>query len=274
MSLFDYNEDELNLLEVTNFLQDTRLLDGNFELDCDVEDRLIDQDDDNEEKVEEIDQLPYEHDPLHELDAVPMIDSTIDNENIPDVPIDDDYSKEDSLHPSPSDTPGLESVYSNNETIPVDYHPELMQSDMQSSTNNLNSEGVVDDLARDDDMIQFQFNINNTLEQLLKTMKQTELSRLSLNLAQQAFESGHACNRMRAANSNFDRRNSVNSPSLTIFNHMHHNTTLSTNNRFVNPSTRLLKSNPPFKASRRLSVGKSKKYRPALQQNRRSSFIA
>jgi len=148
MSLFDDNEDQLNLVEVASFLQDTRLLDGNFELDCDVEDRLIDQDDDNEEKVEEIEQLPYEHDPLHELDAVQMFHSTIDNENIPDVPIDDDYSKEDSLHPSPSDTPGLESVHSNNETIPIDYHPEPIQSIMQSSTNNLNSEGVVDDLAQ------------------------------------------------------------------------------------------------------------------------------
>merc|ERR1712151_24689 len=150
--------------------------------------------------------------------------------------------------------------------------------------NELMQSGGDDD---NNDIIKFQSNINNTLEQLLKTMKQTELSRIYLNLARQqqkpaamgsSSNSGseqqkheqqqqHQWALQPTINSNdCHRRNSVNSPSLTVFNHMQHNNNNAFNNYYdMDNSNRsmnmnMIMNNPPsalFQASRRGSIANS-----------------
>lgn len=328
MSLTGNDNDDFIIEEVTNFLQDTRLIDGDFEFDLDFDVENIALELDNGENTFE------QPDPLQELVVVHMNDDSkmgdeaisgilciptsdsdksenhspfpsstqLKNPNLNEIPVnhpksipstcnsysevidehlekigddddDDDMIKcqsdnlqkkvtnelhEISLNPSPLTVPTEVikiMVYSNNETNPIN-HPKKTttstkhdKSNSNDVINNFLESGDSDD--DDDDILKFQFNVNNTLEQLVKTMKQTELSRLSLSLAQQTLES---CNsRVMVPNNNcFNRRNSVKSPSLNFYNHMQHSNTV------LNKYNDVPLSSSPFQTSRRGSIGSSK----------------
>lgn len=312
MSLTGDDKDDFIIEEVTNFLQDTRLIDGDFEFDLDFDVENIALELDNGENTFE------QPDPLQELVVVHMNDDSkmgdeaisdilciptsdsdksenhspfpsstqLKNPNLNEIPVnhpksiqstcnsysevideyleqsgdDDDITNElheISLNPSPLTVPPEVikiMVYSNNETNPIN-HPK--KTTTSTKHNKSNSNHVINNFLEsgdsddDDDILKFQFNINNTLEQLVKTMKQTELSRLSLSLAQQTLES---CNsRIMVPNNNcFNRRNIVKGPSLNFYNHMQHS------NAVLNKYNDVPLSSSPFQTSRRGSIGSSK----------------
>merc|ERR1712151_1286176 len=72
-----------------------------------------------------------------------------------------------------------------NETNNNNYIKKSIISSSSTTTTTMTQQQEHTKSNSDDnnDIIKFQSNINNTLEQLLKTMKQTELSRIYLNLA-------------------------------------------------------------------------------------------
>jgi len=305
MSLTGDDKDDFIIEEVTNFLQDTRPIDGDFEFDLDFDAENIALELDNGENTFE------QPDPLQELVMVHMNDDSkkgdkaisdilyiptsdsdksenhspfpsstqLKNPNLNEIPVnhpksiqstsnsysevideyleqsgdDDDITNElheISLNPSPLTIPPEVikiMVYSNNETNPIN-HPKKTTTSTKHNKSNSNyvinnflESGDSDD---DDDILKFQFNVNNTLEQLVKTMKQTELSRLSLSLAQQTLES---CNsRIMVPNNNcFNRRNIVKG-------HMQHS------NAVLNKYNDVPLSSSPFQTSRRGSIGSSK----------------
>jgi len=265
------NDDELNIAEISCFLQDTLLMDSEFGFDSvDLEDMF------NEEEVGEL-YLPPDNDlkdnhitSVEGCEYFPAVD--ISNAGIDSS--DDEFLKktmtksifhEKYKKPVPSYTP--ESVLK---------RPDLVTSmpySKRSSQKVSDPEGTEDSKQK----IKFQFNINNTLENLIQTMKKTEHTRHLLALTRSAKSSKDI--RRTLGKQRFHRRNSVDSPLLTIFNHIPDPlpnevhpiaNAMEIRNQYMDLSTstsKIKKSNALMKACRRISIGK-----PSVYKNRRSSL--
>lgn len=321
---------DFDVADVSNFLEDTRLIDSEFEIDHDELEEFFDSEEKKEPKTS------LEHDPLLEFQV--MNDTMTENEQISeilDLPT-INVSENDKVQGNmaklpmheiiPDFTSDLKDLDLNKTDIPDKFHSknfsnpghdgnfdddammrfqasinnslEQLKSMKQSPTNasdmknqdfNMTSNPYVEtvpsngnslpeniDCDDSDDLIKFQKDINNSLESLLVTMKKTELSRLSLATMKELMVTENQNQYTKAHK--YLRRNSFNSPMLSVFNHMqnsHPNEFDSSadesddSNRFMNQSSR--KPTTVSKVSRRLSIGKPMRHRS--KQNRRSSLV-
>jgi len=328
--VMDLINDNINfdVADISNFLEDTMLLDSEYEIDHDELEEFFD----NEEKKEP--KAPLDHDPLIEFQG--MNDLMNENEQIsellelPTISISENDQVQENMAKSPMHeiihdfTSDLKELDLNKTDIPNEFDfnnvsntvhvrqfedAEMMK--FQASINNSlehlksmkqsppsnpssamknqdfnqyaetmpsNEDSIPTNIEYDesDNMIKFQKDINNSLESLLHTMKKSELSRLSLATMKELMATD---NQFKKA-PKFLRRNSLNSPMLSVFHHKqnfhpHESSDSSAdesdidNNKFMNQSCS--KPTTVSKASRRLSIGKPMRYRS--KQNRRNSLV-
>jgi len=109
---------------------------------------------------------------------------------------------ENSPDPCASHVPQIEKRDSNE--LSIDYPASIPTNDVSISEKNEHSK-------ENDNLTTFHSNIDNTLEHLIQTMKQTELSRLPVTLSEPR-KLGNECNETA-------QRNSLSSPSLTLSYH-------------------------------------------------------
>jgi len=158
------------------------------------------------------------------------------------------------------------------------------QSDVNNTPGNLISNSEYNSECSKskhcNDKIKFQSNINNTLENLIKTMKRTEQSRHLLKTITQKQSSNSSCDTIRhdLEKPAFYRRNSLDSPVLTVINHMPNSfandvypftNTMKLANK--NTSTSCTKSNRKSTKKSITSMRGSRRGKPIGYKNRRNS---
>lgn len=217
MRCLDNNDDEFNVALLSGFLQETAILENDFEFEnIDIDDFLH-----REEQDEEQD----EEGSISSFDDEIDIGEQIENPNIKKTP-----SLED-IECYPTDI-SLPRIYSSDDDEFLNVTKTIFSRTIIPKLPNIEKldpnpkpETSVEQIAAfqnkdlselSDDMIRFQFNVNKTLETLLQTMKRTEETRHLLHLNKELTDTSEELHHRHSLNMSSLTLSSQNSTSLPI----------------------------------------------------------
>ena len=179
------NDNELNIAELSGFLQDSEILDNMFEFDSIDIDDLLDKEQDEGFCVSSDDKLGRMKSPsVDKIPSMEVIDiSHTKNSSLTRVDSLDNLFLNSISNKSKCDQhvtkPALcQTLQDPKKRIPISKPKKFKH--ISTSHNEL--------LELTDDMILFQSNLNHALESLFKTMKRTEETRILLQINSKTYE--------------------------------------------------------------------------------------